>query len=57
MVNEYPFIGEEFGMLQLQEKMLKGFVFNTPNGSYLFSLEDGNKMSIYVIKSYINALD
>jgi hypothetical protein len=52
--NDYPFITEEFGKLQVQEKVLKSFIFNNPIGTYLFTTEEGSKLSIYVIKSYIN---
>jgi len=28
LVNEYPFVTEEFGKLQLNEKVVKGYLFN-----------------------------
>ncbi len=54
LVNEYPFITEEFGKLQLEEKVLKSFLFNTSSGTIIFTLEEGKVVSIYIIKSYIN---
>ena len=50
-----PFITEEFGKLQVTEKIVKAFLFNNPVGTYLFTIEESNKLSIYLIKSYINA--
>ncbi|CDW75572.1 UNKNOWN [Stylonychia lemnae] len=49
-----PFITEEFGKLQLQENVLRAFLFNNPTGTYLFTLEEGKKLCIYIIKSYIS---
>ena len=34
--------------------MHKAFLFNNPLGTYLFTLEDGDRLSIYIIKSYVN---
>lgn len=45
---------EEFGKLQLQDRVHKAFLFNNPLGTYLFTLEEGNRLSIYIIKSYVN---
>ncbi len=53
-VNEYPFITEEFGKLQLNEKVLKGYLFNLSGGTYIFTIEENRVISIYIIKSYIN---
>lgn len=51
-VNEYPFITEEFGKLPLNEKVLKGYLFNLVGGTYIFTIEEKKIISIYIIKSY-----
>lgn len=53
-MEDYPFITEEFGKLQLQERIVKAYLHNSPVGTYLFTIEEDNKLSIYLIKSYIN---
>ena len=53
LVNEYPFVTEEFGKLQLGEKILKAFLFNGHNSTYIFTIEEGKIVSIYMIKSFI----
>lgn len=54
LMDEHPFITEEFGKLSLNEKVLKSFIFNNPVGTYLFTIEEGKKLSIFIIKGYIN---
>eukprot|EP00347_Sterkiella_histriomuscorum_P017818 403347867 len=51
---QYPFVTEEFGKLQLRENVLKAQLFNNPSGTYLFTIEEGQKLSIYIIKGYIS---
>ncbi len=54
ILNEQPFNTEEFGKLQLNDKVLKAFLYNNPVGTYLYTLEEGKRLSIYIIKGYIN---
>jgi len=54
-VTEYPFITEEFGKLQITDKILKAFLFNGHNATYIFTIEENKIVSIYIIKSYMNS--
>ena len=51
--NEFPFITEEFGKLEVNEKVDRAYLFNSPVGTYLYTLEEQRKLSVYIIKSYV----
>jgi hypothetical protein len=53
-MNEYPFTFDEFGKLSLNEKILKGFLFNWTNETRVFTIEENKILSIYIIKSYMS---
>lgn len=54
MADEYPFVTEEFGKLQLPDVVKRAFLFNSAQGNYLFTIEQDKKLSIYIIKGYVN---
>jgi len=51
---DYPYSVEEFGKLEIVDVVKKAFLFNNPVGTYLFTIEEGNKLSIYIIKGYVS---
>lgn len=48
---------KEFGKLSPQERIEKAFIFNNSAGIFLITLEENNKLGIYIIKGYINMMD
>ena len=51
---DYPYSVEEFGKLQIDDQVVKAFLFNNPVGTFLFTLEKSKKLSIYIIKGYVS---
>ena len=46
-------MAEEFGKIEIKDKIIKASLFNTPNGTSLFTFEEGRKISIYSIIAYV----
>ncbi len=50
--NKNPFVVEEFGKLHLPNQVQKSFIFYTNNGTMLFTFEEEQKLSIFMIKAF-----